>query len=200
MRNKSCPIVTFQTERKGNFMRPMAVEIDVKAARRSFAYQPRGASNMVNAKLRHCALGSALRPGTDSPSRERRLPRRGSKLRHSCNRFRRLWNWGLIALEVRSSFSYLIGTEGTRKNRLWARRERDGGRYGGTGNRIAAGRAFARWMGAYAGGTGVQCRHDCAGQEAALQCALCESKHPGRIPARHRALSSQRSARYDRRR
>src|SRR5262245_666238 len=35
MRNKSCPIVTFQTERKGEIsLRPVAVEIDVEAALR----------------------------------------------------------------------------------------------------------------------------------------------------------------------
>src|SRR6516165_8109765 len=119
MRNKSCPIVTFQTERKGEIsLRPVAVEIDVEAALRPrVCLPPYGASNMVNLKLRYCALGSAVRPGTDSGSRER--PRHGSKLRHSCNRFQRLWNWALIALELRRSVGYLIGAEGTRKNRLW---------------------------------------------------------------------------------
>src|SRR5215813_2289671 len=37
MRNKSCPIVTFQTEHKGiwdSLLPPMAVEIDVRGARR----------------------------------------------------------------------------------------------------------------------------------------------------------------------
>src|SRR5262249_20391087 len=42
---------------------------------RLVARKPRGASNMVNPKLRHCALGSAVRPGTDSPSQERQLSR-----------------------------------------------------------------------------------------------------------------------------
>ena len=75
MRNKSCPIVTFQTERKGEIsLRPVAVEINVEAALRPrVCLQPYGASNMVNLKLRYCALGSAVRPGTDSGSRERRL-------------------------------------------------------------------------------------------------------------------------------
>src|SRR5262245_66334163 len=114
----------------GISLRPMAVEIDVKAALRPLVCKPRGASkplvckprgasNMVNPKLRHCALGSAVRPETDSGSRKGNIPERGSKLRHSCNRFRRLWNWDPYRLEVRSSFSYLVGTEGTRKNRLW---------------------------------------------------------------------------------
>jgi len=33
---------------------------------------------------------------------------RGSKLRHSCNRFQRLANWALIALELQGAFRYLI--------------------------------------------------------------------------------------------
>src|SRR5215475_8167699 len=94
----------------------------------------------------------------------------------------------LIGLEVRSSFGYLIGAGGVGRTDCGARRARDGGRYGGTGNRIAAGRGFARWMRAYPVGTGVRRRHDCARQEAARQCALCESEHPGRLPARDRAL------------
>src|SRR5262249_45116778 len=76
-RRASCPIVTFQTERKGiwdSLLPPMAVEIDVRGARRRlFACKVHSASNMVNLKLRHCALGSAVRPGTDSGSRERQL-------------------------------------------------------------------------------------------------------------------------------
>src|SRR5262245_38651406 len=61
----------------GISLRPMAVEIDVKAALRPLVCKPRGASNMVNPKLRHCALGSAVRPETDSGSRKGNFRRRG---------------------------------------------------------------------------------------------------------------------------
>src|SRR5262249_8128316 len=118
-----------------------------------FARNRYRSASMVNLKLRYCAVGSAVRLGTDSGSREGNVPQHGSKLRHSCNRFQRLANWVFIALELRSSFSYLIGAGGLKRTDCGARRERDGGRYGGTGSRIAAGRAFARWMRAYAGGT-----------------------------------------------
>src|SRR5262249_21274760 len=115
MRHKSCPIVTFQTERKWEFH---CGRWPLRSMSRRPSETPRrlqhGKPQVKTLRVRLC--GAA---GTDSPSQERQLSERGPKLRHSCNRFRRLWNWGLIALEVRSSFSYLIGAEGTRSKELW---------------------------------------------------------------------------------
>jgi hypothetical protein len=52
MRNKSCPIVTFQTERKGGFELLAAGAIEIDAQRSGGADR---ASSMVNRKLTHCA-------------------------------------------------------------------------------------------------------------------------------------------------
>src|SRR5262249_61335724 len=104
----------------GISLRPMAVEIDVKAALRPLVCKPRGASkplvckprgasNMVNPKLRHCALGSAVRPETDSGSRKGNFPRRGPNCGIPATGSDDYRIGTLIGLEVRSSFSLLIG-------------------------------------------------------------------------------------------
>src|SRR5262245_31307897 len=83
MRNKSCPIVTFQPERQGD-LRLIAIGVQ----RPLVCPYPRRASGMVNLKLRYCALDFALRDGVIPGRRKGNFPWRGSKLRHSCNRFR----------------------------------------------------------------------------------------------------------------
>jgi len=100
----------------------MAMEIDVQGGRRLFACKAHDATNMVNLKLRHCALGSTVRPGTDSGSREGQR----STARVQTAAFLQQvpttmelgplspWNCGVLLV-----IGYLIGAEGTRKNRLW---------------------------------------------------------------------------------
>jgi hypothetical protein len=115
MRNKSCPIVTFQTERKRKLVPRFAI------ARGSAIGSPSRPSRcaslgsiMVNGKLRTGALGAGLRH--DYGPAGRNFPQRRTKLRHSCNRFQRLSNWAVIGLEVRSPFSYLISKWGLKTN------------------------------------------------------------------------------------
>src|SRR5215475_3702238 len=121
MRNKSCPIVTFQTERKWEFhcgrwpLRSMSRRPSGRLLLVNLAAPQHGKPEVKTLRVRLCGAAGELIPRR----RKGNFPERVSKLRHSCNRFRRLWNWGLIALEVRSSFSYLIGAEGTRSKKLW---------------------------------------------------------------------------------
>src|SRR5262249_51065991 len=91
--------------------------------RRLFACKAHDASNMVNLKLRHCALGSAVRrPGTDSGSREgqRSTARVGTAaFLQQVPTTMELgplspWNCGVLLV-----IGYLIGAEGTPNNRLW---------------------------------------------------------------------------------
>ena len=75
-RRSPCPIVTFQTERKGiwDSLPPMAVEIDLRGgAPAACLLATLRRLQHGKPELRYCALGSAVRPGTDSGSRERRL-------------------------------------------------------------------------------------------------------------------------------
>src|SRR5215472_12812305 len=99
----------------------MAMEIDVQGGRRLFACKAHDASNMVNLKLRHCALGSTVRPGTDSGSREGQR----STARVQTAAFLQQvpttielgplspWNCGVLLV-----IGYLIGAEGTLFKRI----------------------------------------------------------------------------------
>src|SRR5437899_10538810 len=110
MRNKSCSIVTFQTERKGKLV-PRLIALGNRHARRSRplaggwpgSIRARWASITVNVKLRTGALAAGLRRDLGA-----NFPQRRAKVRHSCIRFRSVVDMGVICVEVRSAFRYLI--------------------------------------------------------------------------------------------
>jgi hypothetical protein len=66
--------------------------------------RPPGA-NMVNPKLRYCVLASRCwAEGDSSRVWAGKFPQRASKLRHSCNRFQRVSNWGRYRPGTAESF------------------------------------------------------------------------------------------------
>jgi hypothetical protein len=123
MRNKSCRIVTFQTERKRKLVpRPHPAFTSSDTPIRS-AGRPSRVADMVNVKLRSCARSAPCDAGRTISARREAIGRRaGSKLRHSCNRFQRLPNWALIGLELQGPFRYLLGAGGFRRTDRGARR------------------------------------------------------------------------------
>ena len=109
MRSKSCPIVTFQTERKGIGFEFLTCgtrqETHMCAWRSRSCARPPGV-NMVNPNLRYCALELRCwgREKIRAAVGRHISTVYGSKLRHSCNRFQRLSNGGHSCAGTAESF------------------------------------------------------------------------------------------------
>ena len=126
-RRGPCPIVTFQTERKGKLVPLVAVAIlPYRLAIHPLREQPSliaaspvpigtrpGRQHHGKARVNDRRSGPC--PRADSASRGATFHAQRSELRHSCNRFQRLSNRAVFGLEVRSPFRYLIKQVGDSK-------------------------------------------------------------------------------------